>query len=217
MRYCESRCFNAIGSPFRDTMKLFVLLASLLVSFPAFGKFDRDTVVFVGSSSIELWKDLPASFPGLKTKNLGVAATTYSYLVDHVEEWADKYPARRFVVYSGDNDIAWGSSSERVAGLFREFATRLRRKIPDVKIFVLSVKPNSNLLRRLRMGTVRKTNLQIEQEAARLGFATYVDIFSLMLDGRGRPRGELFGFDGIHMNASGYEVWARALRPLLRK
>src|SRR5690349_12297084 len=84
--------------------------------------FDPRTIVFIGSSSIDFWKSLPEDFAGSKVLNLGVAGTTYSHLVEHAGEWAAQYPADRYVIYSGDNDIAWLSSPGKVARQFREVA-----------------------------------------------------------------------------------------------
>ena len=36
-----------------------------------------------------------------------------------------------------------------------------------------------------------------------------------MLSEKGLPRTELFAFDGLHLNARGYALWASILKPLL--
>jgi lysophospholipase L1-like esterase len=177
--------------------------------------FDPRTLVFIGSSSIAFWKSLPEDFPGHRVLNLGRAGTTYSHLVAHVGEWAVLYPAERYILYSGDNDVAWLRSPAKVARQFREVAEALRAAIPGVRVYVISIKPNRSLGRRLRAGAARKANALLEAEAAALGYATYVDIHTPMLAEDGGPRGELFSIDGIHMNRKGYEVWSGVLRPLL--
>lgn len=179
------------------------------------GAFDPRTIVFIGSSSIDFWKTLPQDFAGDKVINLGKAGTTYSYLADHVEEWAAKYPADRYVIYSGDNDIAWLKSPKKVAGQFHEVAVALRGAIPAVHIYVISIKPNLIPTRRVRIGAVRKANALIAAEVAALGYATYVDAHTPMLNQKGRPRAELFSIDGIHINEKGYRVWRDVLLPLL--
>jgi len=184
-------------------------------SLPKPEPFDPRTVVFIGSSSIDFWKTLPQDFPGCKVLNLGKAGTTYCHLVDHAAGWAARYPAGRYVIYSGDNDIAWLRSPEKVAAQFREVAVTLRRAIPGVHVYVISIKPNLIPTRRVRIGAVRKANALIAAEAASLGFVTYVDTHLAMLDPKGRPRAELFTLDGIHLNEKGYGVWREVLLPLL--
>jgi hypothetical protein len=143
---------------------LFAIAFSLLAAAPVPGDaapFDPRTIVFIGSSSIEFWKSLPEDFAGHKVINLGKAGTTYSHLVAHAGEWGAKYPADRYVIYSGDNDIAWLRSPAKVAGQFREVARALKVANPRVHIFVISIKPNVIPTRRIRIGAVRKANAMI--------------------------------------------------------
>jgi lysophospholipase L1-like esterase len=119
------------------------------------------------------------------------------------------------VIYSGDNDIAWMRSPEKVAGQFREVALTLRSAIPGVQVFVISIKPNLIPTRRVRIGAVRKANAMIAAEAAALGQVTFVDTHTHMLGPNGQPRAEWFSIDGIHMNEKGYRLWRDVLLPQL--
>jgi lysophospholipase L1-like esterase len=179
------------------------------------GTFDPRTIVFIGSSSIEFWKTLPADFAGHRVLNLGKAGSTYSHLVANAGEWAARYPAQRYVIYSGDNDIAWMRSPETVARQFREVVASLKASIPGVRVFVISIKPNVIPTRRVRIGAVRKANGMIAAEAAALGGVTYVDTHTAMLGPNGQPRAEWFTIDGIHLNEKGYRLWRDILLPEL--
>jgi lysophospholipase L1-like esterase len=197
---------------------LFAIFFSLLCAIPVRSvaePFDPRTIVFIGSSSIDFWKTLSEDFSGSKVMNLGKAGTTYSHLVAHAGEWAARYPADRYVIYSGDNDIAWLRSPGKVAQQFREVAIALKAANPRVHVFVISIKPNVIPTRRIRIGAVRKANAMIAAEAAALGHVTYVDTHSHMLGPNGNPRAELFSIDGIHMNEKGYRVWRDVLLPKL--
>jgi len=197
----------------------FVLFLLLFESTPtrcAVEPFDPRTIVFIGSSSIEFWRSLPEHFAGNKVMNLGKAGTTYSHLVAHAGEWATRFPADRYVIYSGDNDIAWLGSPEKVARQFREVALTLKAANPGVRIFVISIKPNVIPTRRVRIGAVRKANAMIAAEAAALDHVTFVDTHRHMLGPNGNPRAELFTIDGIHMNEKGYLVWRDVLLPTLQ-
>jgi lysophospholipase L1-like esterase len=203
---------------FPRSLWLLVVVLSLLLPVSArseAGRFDPRTIVFIGSSSIEFWKTLPQDFAGHQVLNLGKAGTTYSHLVANVGAWAAKYPAHRYVIYSGDNDIAWMRSPEKVAGQFREVALTLRSAIPGVQVFVISIKPNLIPTRRVRIGAVRKANAMIAAEAAALGQVTFVDTHTHMLGPNGQPRAEWFSIDGIHMNEKGYRLWRDVLLPQL--
>ena len=45
--------------------------------------------------------------------------------------------------------------------------------------------------------------------------ADLVGLQEAMFDQRGQPNGELFGEDGLHMNAAGYQLWTSIVRPRL--
>jgi lysophospholipase L1-like esterase len=43
---------------------------------------------------------------------------------------------------------------------------------------------------------------------------TFVDVATPLLD-HGKPRDDVYRFDGLHLNAAGYREWTRVLRPRL--
>ncbi len=45
----------------------------------------------------------------------------------------------------------------------------------------------------------------------------FVDVASAMLDAEGRVRGDVFKWDGIHLNRKGYIIWTSILKPILEE
>ncbi len=43
----------------------------------------------------------------------------------------------------------------------------------------------------------------------------FIDVSTAMLHAQGKPRHELFRWDGLHMNAQGYSLWTSIIRPVL--
>jgi len=43
----------------------------------------------------------------------------------------------------------------------------------------------------------------------------FIDIVPAMLDVDGRPRRDVFKWDGIHLNEKGYAIWTSVVRPIL--
>ena len=77
--------------------------------------------------------------------------------------------------------------------------------MPDAKISYISVKPSP--LRGRLMPRAREVNALVSRYLAELPNASYIDVFTPMLDGEGRPRTDLYGPDRLHMNAAGYALW----------
>src|SRR5687768_18355833 len=75
----------------------------------------QGAVLFVGSSSIRLWK-LADSFPGMHSINRGFGGSQLADSVYYAERIVIKHKPRTVVVYAGDNDLAGGKTPEQVAG-----------------------------------------------------------------------------------------------------
>lgn len=172
----------------------------------------RDPIVFVGSSSIRLWRTAE-SFSGLPVVNRGFGGSHISDVNHYVDRTVLRYRPRVVVFYAGDNDIADGKTPERVVGDFQEFVAAVRRGCPEATIIYLPIKPSR--LRWALWPQLRAANELVAQIARSDERLIYVDTATPLLGPDGRPKPDYFLDDGLHLNAAGYEVWSRALRPFL--
>lgn len=175
----------------------------------------KPVALFMGSSTIDYWGTLAQDFPTYRTVNVGVAGTKYTYLVDHIDQWMKDIRADVIVIYSGDNDVAWGSSPQAIAANFERVLKSIRAVRPDVPVAVISIKPGYSLWRRFKLERISETNALLAAAAKKDPGTRFVDVYSKMLNERGTANGALFGADGIHMNESGYALWKGELAPVL--
>jgi lysophospholipase L1-like esterase len=169
-------------------------------------------IVFVGSSSIRLWK-LSESFPDLPVINRGFGGSFISDSVRFAPRIVVPYKPRLVVFYAGDNDVAAGKSPETLLEDFKSFASSVLETLPSVRIIFISIKPSPSRWHLIE--TVRRANELIRaftQTDSRLAF---LDVVAPMLGADGKPRQELFVEDRLHMNAEGYRLWTSLLRPLI--
>lgn len=171
-------------------------------------------VLFVGSSTIRGW-DLDKFFPGLGALNRGFGGSDYSDLVYYFDRAILPYRPSVVVLYAGDNDIARGKSPERVFADFAALATKIRHRLPEARVVVLSIKPSMS--RWEQWDTMRETNARIEEYAKANPQFSCIDTSTALLGPDGKPRPEFFQEDALHLNDPGYEALAALLRPLLRK
>lgn len=176
---------------------------------------DPKKVDFLGSSSIQFWQTIKTDFPQVDPVNLGVWGTDFSDLLADAPRLLRENPATRYVIYSGDNDIAAGSKAEDVVAKFEKLEALIHSTYPQAKIFLISIKPCPVPDRRQHIPEVARTNSLLKNFTAFKPSVTFVDVFPAMLTAEGEPRAELFQADGLHMNEKGYALWANALRPLL--
>jgi lysophospholipase L1-like esterase len=123
------------------------------------------------------------------------------------------YRPSTIVLYEGDNDLAAGKTPAEVHAAFQRFTALVRERLPDTRLVIVSVKPS--VAREKLLDATRTTNALLRDDARRDPHLTYVDVFTPMLGRDGRPRAELFGGDGLHMNSAGYALWRAALLPVL--
>lgn len=183
------------------------------------GKFNPEkSVVFMGSSSIDYWNStLQKDFApaGVETINLGVAGKTYEHVLTHAPACAKKYPAKQFVLYSGENDMGFslfggGSALENFSASVRA----IRKQVPDAKIYVYTVKPSP--FHFLRRGEFQRFNANLKKrvdemnKSAGKSYITVLDTWAEMDASSGVIK------DSIHMTAKGYQIWIDKLMPHLK-
>ena len=178
------------------------------------GESAQGSIVFVGSSSIRMWK-LNDSFPDLKTCNHGFGGSQMADSVHFFERIVAPVKPSVIVVYAGDNDIANKKSPETVAADFAQFCTKMKEQIPNCrKVVYVSIKPS---VKRWAMAeTIKTANKLIETRCEMDEKLQYLDVWTPMLDTNRQPRPELLLKDGLHMTADGYKIWNDALGPSLR-
>lgn len=174
----------------------------------------ENAVLFVGSSSIRLWK-LDESFPDLNAINRGFGGSQLADAVHFAERIVIPYRPRLVVLYAGDNDLAAGKKPEQVLADFKQFAAKVNAALPETRIAYLAIKPS--IKRWSLVDRIRETNAAIEQFISGDKRLTYVDVFQPMLAADGQPRPELFLADGLHLNAEGYKLWASVVQPTLTR
>lgn len=185
----------------------------------AFERQDRDrpppknTIVFVGSSSIRLW-DLAKSFPGVEAINRGFGGSQLADSAHFAPRIVVKYEPRLVVLYAGDNDIAAGKAPEQVFADFKDFVQVVHRELPKTRVVYLSIKPS--IKRWQLVEKMRRANALIEDYCKQADRLRYVDVGKPLLGEDGKPRPELFRQDGLHLNGKGYAVWAEAVKPYLK-
>lgn len=195
------------GPPFESEIRKFREADS--ISFPPKG-----AVLFVGSSSIRMWKTLEEDFPRHKVINRGFGGSSLEDVDRYKDQVIFPYKPRQVVIYCGENDIASGASATVVFERFEKLFTSIRTALPRVSIVFISMKPSPSRIRYHE--ELKKANQLISDFMKTRKRALYVDIFSLMLDKDGRPMEDLFVEDRLHMNDKGYVIWRNALEPVLR-
>ena len=170
-------------------------------------------IVFVGSSSIRMWPDLRADFPGLNVIQRGFGGSRLDEVLRYTPRIVLPYRPTLIVLYAGENDLVEDRTPEQVFDAYRAFVKLVRDTLPQARIAFVSIKPSPS--RWELVDKMRVTNEMIRRDAATDPALSFVDIFPMMIGPSGRPRSDLFVSDSLHMNHNGYAIWRGMLLPIV--
>lgn len=169
-------------------------------------------VVFVGSSSIRLWK-LEDAFPNVRLVNCGFGGSEVKDTLHYFDRLILPYRPGLVVFYAGDNDIANKTPPATVSEQFSALVARLNAALPETKLIYIPIKPSVRRWEQIELQ--REANRLIKAQCEADDRLTYLPIEADMLGANGEPRPELFVADGLHLSAAGYAQWNNRLRPYL--
>ena len=172
-------------------------------------------ILFIGSSSIRMWKTLEQDFPGLPVINRGFGGSQIADSNHFARRIVHPYKPRQIVFYAGDNDVAAGKSPEKVLTDFQQFVKTVRAKLPKARVSFIAIKPS--LSRWKLSGKMAMANSLVRNACSKNKRLDYIDIWQPMLGENGKPRPDLFLRDGLHLNAKGYALWTSIVKPYLAK
>ena len=167
-------------------------------------------ILFVGSSSIRMWPT-SAAFPDKVVMNRGFGGAEFPDIFYYYERVIAKYAPAKILLYVGDNDVSRGKSADAVFADYLKLVEWIQRDLPDTELHFISVKPSP--ARWQYWPVMVEVNRRVAAHAADDPKLGYVDLASsLLVDGEPGP---YYIFDGIHLNAAGYDGWRKVLAPII--
>lgn len=177
-------------------------------------------VLFIGSSSIRLWKTLARDMHPAPVINRGFGGSKTGEVLAVFDRVVPVCRPAAIVYYCGDNDLGTDNTdSVAVAENFIAFDRRARALWPDVQVFFIAIKASP--ARWSNWPAMERANALIRDYAQRTPGVMYLDtVTPTLIAGDGpalRPDPSLFEQDGLHLNPKGYAVWASVIRgPVVR-
>lgn len=175
----------------------------------------KNAILFIGSSSFTMWKDVQDYFPGFTIINRGFGGSTLEDQIHYVDDIVFPYAPRQIVVYCGENDLAYSDTvtAEMVAERFMTWFALVRERLTGVKITYVSMKPSPS--RWHLQDKFTKGNQKIQEFLASQLNVSFVNIWDSMLNKNNQPDASIFLGDMLHMNSIGYRIWQKAINPEL--
>lgn len=173
----------------------------------------RGGILFIGSSTIRMWKTLAQDFPGYNVINRGFGGSEIADSTHFVPRIVYPYEPKQIFLRAGGNDIHNGRPPDEVAADFAAFVRKVRERLPNTEIVYVTFNPAPS--RWAENDKLLMLNLMIRKMARRMPRVKVVDAYDISLTPDGQARPELFIADKLHFNAEGYKLLAERVRPYL--
>jgi len=173
----------------------------------------RGGVLFIGSSTIRLWKTLERDFPDHRVINRGFGGSQIADSTCFAERIIFPYEPRVVVLRTGGNDLHAGKTPAQVFADYQAFVARVHARLPRTRIVYIATNPTP--ARWAERDAAKALNTMIETYARPRPYLKYVETYDMVLGPDGLPRPELFAADRLHFSPEGYRLLADRVRPFL--
>ncbi len=179
--------------------------------------YPADAVLFAGSSSIRRWSTIAADMSPYNVIQRGYGGAKLTDFTVYADRIFRPHKCSAAVVFIG-NDITGtkqDKSPEEVRKLFLGVLKTFRKTHKDTPFFWIAVTPTPS--RWKAWPQIKEASGLIKKECNRHHDTYFINTDSAFLDANGKPRGELFIEDKLHLNAEGYKIWSSVIRKELDK
>ena len=175
---------------------------------------DKKLVVFTGSSSVRIWKDVQDYFPKYNIINNGFGGSHFSDLLYFYDELIIKQTPEILFIYEGDNDIGGGKKPSKIFKQAKKLVKNIKTDLPKTKVILISPKPS--IARENLKKDYIKLNKKLKKYCKNQDNLEFADVWNIMLDENGNVFQDIFIEDGLHMNKKGYDLWAKVIGEYLK-
>lgn len=170
-------------------------------------------ILFIGSSTIRLWKTLAEDFPEHKVINRGFGGSEIVDATHFADRLIFPHEPKQIFLRAGGNDIHAGRIPQAVALDFMNFVNVVHARLPKTEIIYIGVSPAP--ARWGESDKYRELNRLIRQSALNMPRVGFVDAYDMVLGPDGNARPELFVKDRLHFSPEGYKLLTERVRPFL--
>ena len=183
-------------------------------------KYPENSILFVGSSSIRLWKNLENVMSPYNVIQRGYGGAHFRDLIFYTDRILGNHSLSMIVcfvandikgledIYSKNNDR--DGTPEEIISLYDFFVKQVRVKHPKIPIIQIEITPTSS--RWKLWPKIDRVNNLIKDYCSSNKNMFYIETSSLFLNDNGTPNNKLFVKDLLHLNTDGYDIWNKVVK-----
>ncbi len=177
--------------------------------------YPERSILFMGSSSIRLWKSLAEDMAPYTTIKRGFGGSTLPDVIFYADRILAKHTPCAVVLFIA-NDITGNTTDKspvEVAEKYAQLIQIIRKRYKEVPVFVVAITPTRS--RWKVWPQIRYANEEISTMVKQFLGVTFIPTEKYFLNENGLPQEELFIEDQLHLSTKGYDVWKSVIRPYL--
>jgi lysophospholipase L1-like esterase len=174
----------------------------------------QGALVFLGDSIIQGWgENFKGAFGKTKVANRGISGDTTRGMLYRMPEDVLALKPSGVVLLMGTNDLEEGATPEVIAGNLKLIIKALKESNKEMPIILCNVFPSHERMRR-PAEKIKKINSLYAAAVNGDPQVIQINTWAMFADENGNARKPEFP-DLLHPNATGYQMWADTLRPVL--
>jgi lysophospholipase L1-like esterase len=172
-------------------------------------------IVFYGSSSIRLWQTVKEDFDRYHVLNHGFGGSKINDATYFYDRLVTTFNPKLVVCFSGSNDIQSEQKHiHKARRVFRIFKKLYKKHMESTGVPMIYITITPTPSRQKYMKQVLRANELIKRFSLKHDQLYVLDLTKhFLVDGM--PNEKLFVNDGLHMNVDGYDIWQKALLPMI--
>ena len=172
----------------------------------------KNSILFIGSSSINFWSTLAQDMAPLPIINRGFGGSYMRDMVKYLDRIVLPYQPRAIVLFAGTNDTTDNrlDSARQIVEGYKTFVQRVQVALPKTAVHYIAITPTPT--RQKFWPIANEANQLILNYTQANPNLHFVDFNHQLLNEDGKPNRSLYKFDGIHPNEKGYALWTAAIR-----
>lgn len=172
----------------------------------------QDGILFIGSSSIRRWTTIAEDMAPYPTIRRGYGGAKYTDMAVFVNRLVTPHRYRAIVMFVGNGVVGNQDdhTPDQIESLARYIVNVSHQHQPDAPFFLIEITPCEKRFE--AWPKIRQVNARLREIALSTPHTYFVPTASHYLTAEGNPRRELFVDDKLHLNESGYKLWASLIR-----
>lgn len=200
-------------SPYREAAE--EKWATAIDEFDALNKTEvhaADSILLIGSSSIRRWLTISTDMAPYSTIRRGYGGAKFTDMAVFAERVISPHQYRALVMFVGNGVVGEPSdhTPDQIEALARHIVDVSHKHASGVPVFLIEITPCEK--RFAAWSKIRAVNARLRELALTTPDTYFIPTASHYLQADGTPRPELFVEDKLHLNESGYRLWATLIR-----